>query len=145
MLCASYACFVAYLAWTGESMATLRGIMHEDLLAARYVEHMQGICGIGLYGRGGHDWVESGGYTYFHQPVPIYWPKNSREFAATDAGFDVLVSSGPPPEGMLQKFPYEKCFGSICIGRRTGSCAAVPMLAMPVPEPLESRVAERVR
>jgi GPI mannosyltransferase 3 len=143
--CACYACFVAYLAWSGETMGALRGLMHEDLLAAHYVEHMQGICGIGLFGRDGHDWVNSGGYTYFQQPVPIYWPKNASEFADTDPGFNVLVSSAPPPEGMVQKFPYEKCFGSVCIGRRTGSCAAVPMMPMPVPDPLRDPEAERTR
>ncbi|HUK60168.1 MAG TPA: hypothetical protein VLV50_13140 [Stellaceae bacterium] len=144
-LCAAYGCFLAYLAWTGETMEALRGLMHQDLLAARYVEHMPGICGIGLYGREGHDWVESGGYTHLQQPVPIYWPKNAHEFAATDAGFDVLISSAPPPEGMVQKFPYEKCFGSICIGRRSGSCAAVPPISMPIPDPLRDWAAERPR
>ncbi len=137
MLCASYGCFLAYLGWTGETMAGLRTFNHDNLVAAGHVAHMRGICGIGLYGLDGNDWVNSGGYTYFHQAVPIYWPKDAREFAATDAGFDVLISSKPPPGDMARNFTQEQCFGSVCVARRRGSCAAVPMMRMPIPWPLQ--------
>jgi GPI mannosyltransferase 3 len=137
VLCASYGCFLAYLGWTGDTMAGLRTFKHGNLLAASVVEHMQGNCGIGLYGLDGNDWTSSGGYSYLQQPVPIYWPKDAREFAATENGFDVLISTKPWPGEAAGNFTNEQCFGAVCIARRRGSCAAVPMLKMPIPAPLQ--------
>ena len=137
VLCASYGCFLAYLGWTGSMMTMLRDLKHDNLVAANHVARMKGICGVGLYGLDGNDWVNSGGYTYFHQPVPIYWPANPREFAATNKGFDVLVTTKPPPADLARDFAPDQCFGTVCVARRSGGCAAVPMMRMPVPRPLQ--------
>ena len=77
--------------WTGPVLTPLRYRAHDSLEAAAFVRQEPQLCGIGLYGGGGTDWVDSGGYTYFHRSVPLYWPKDITEFTASVAGFDTLV------------------------------------------------------
>jgi hypothetical protein len=77
------------------------------------------------------DWTSYGGYTYLHRPVPMYWPKDEAEIEALAAGFDTLVYTKAPPEGL--GFMPQRCFGEVCVARRSGGCAALPMLAMPFP------------
>ena len=92
------------------------------------------MCGIGLYGEEGRDWVLYGGYTYLHRPVPMYWPADQAELAATAPAFDTLLYTVPPPAAL--GFETTACFGKSCIARRSGGCVARSMAAMPFPQPV---------
>ena len=93
-----------------------------------------GPCGIGLYGRDGYDWLTSGGYTYFHRPAPLYWPKDPGALASVVLAFDTLISVGPTPAGL--GFATLRCFGGVCVARRTGDCRPTPPMPMPFPSSL---------
>jgi hypothetical protein len=64
----------------------------------------------------------------------MYWPKDEAEFDTLAAGFDTLVYLKAPPEGL--GFTPQRCFGQVCVARRPGGCAPLPMLAMPFPDPV---------
>ena len=143
LLLAGYSGALMFQVWTGETMAQLRSRVHDNLLAAAYVRHMPAFCGLGMYGGEGRDWVMYGGYTHLHRPVPIYWPADEAELAATAPAFDTLLlyASAPPP---ALGFETTACFGQTCIAQHRGGCAARPMTPMPFPEAirgLESRSA----
>ena len=125
---------VSFMVWTGPTMTSLRHIAHDNLLAASFVAHEPPPCGIGLYGLDGDDWAASGGYTYFHRPAPMYWPKDTGALEAYAAGFDTLVYTVAPPKGL--GFTPQQCFGKVCVARRSGGCAALPVMAMPFPDPV---------
>lgn len=127
---------LAFGVWTGPTLAALRALGHDNLSAAAYVAKAPGVCGIGLYGRDGEDWGWSGGYTYLHRSVPMYWPKDAGEFASTAPGFNTLIAIKAPPAGA--GFVTQQCFGEVCVATRPGRCESVPMPAMPFPQPIEA-------
>ena len=127
---------VSFLVWTGPILAGLRDSANANLSAASFVAHGPAPCGIGLYGQGGDDWAAYGGYTYFHRSAPMYWPKDRAGLATFATGFDTLVSTEAPPAGL--GFEPVGCFGEVCVSRRSGSCALVPVMTMPFPDPLAS-------
>jgi GPI mannosyltransferase 3 len=124
-------CLVSFHVWTGAALTAHRYRGHDNLRAISFVAHGQAVCGLGLYGLDGEDWVNYGGYTYFHRPVPMYWPKDEAEFDTLATGFDTLVYIKAPPERL--GFTPQRCFGNVCVARRSGGCASLPMLAMPFP------------
>lgn len=126
-------CALSWQVWTGPALALARQRGHDMLTAALFVAHSPAVCGIGLYGLDGADWVFYGGYTYVHRALPMYWPKDAAEFARLAPGFDTLLSTKPPPEA---GFVTERCFGEVCMARRPGGCTPVPMQPMPFPPPL---------
>jgi GPI mannosyltransferase 3 len=127
-------CLVSLHVWTGATLTAYRHGRHDNLRAVSFIAHSPAVCGLGLYGADGEDWVNYGGYTYFHRPVPMYWPQDEAEFEALAAGFDNLVYTKAPPERL--GFAPQRCFGQVCVARRTGGCALLPMLAMPFPSPV---------
>ena len=60
-------------------------------MAASFAAQIPGLCGIGLYGEHGRDWVWYGGYSQLHRPVPMYWPADEAELAANAPAFDTLL------------------------------------------------------
>jgi GPI mannosyltransferase 3 len=124
-------CLVSFHVWTGAALTAHRYRGHDNLRAISFVAHGPAVCGLGLYGLDGEDWVDYGGYTYFHRPVPMYWPKDEAEFDTLTTGFDALVYVKAPPERL--GFTPQRCFGNVCVARRSGGCASLPMLAMPFP------------
>jgi GPI mannosyltransferase 3 len=139
-LCAAllftYSGSLMFKAWASETMVELRSRAHDGLLAAAYVRHMPSLCGLGLYGAEGRDWVIYGGYTYLHRPVRMYWPADERELTSTAPGFDTLIYTAVPPAEL--GFTPIACFSKTCVARRSGACAAQSMTTMPFPEPLRS-------
>lgn len=99
-----------------------------------FVAHGPALCGLGLYGLGGTDWVNYGGYTYLHRSAPMYWPKDEAELDTFAAAFDTLLYTKPPPEEA--GFTRERCFGEVCVARRSGGCASLAMMPMPFPGPV---------
>jgi hypothetical protein len=65
---------------------------------------------------------------------PIFWPNDEAEFNTLAAGFDTLIYIKAPPQGL--EFTPQLCFRQACVARRSGGCAALPMLAMPFPVPV---------
>jgi GPI mannosyltransferase 3 len=130
----SWWCLASWHVWTGATLTAYRLGRHDNLQAASFVAHGPAVCGLGLYGADGEDWVNYGGYTYLHRSVPMYWPKDELEFETLAAGFDTLVYTKAPPTG--SGFTPQKCFGQVCVARRSGGCAALPMLVMPFPDPI---------
>jgi GPI mannosyltransferase 3 len=129
-------CFVSYRVWTGPTLTALRDRAHDNLSAAAFVSHGPAACGIGLYGAGGKDWLDSGGYTHFHLGVPLFWPKDENALLAAAVGFNTLVYTQASPSSL--GFNLVKCFGQVCVARRAGNCRALPGDPMPVPAPLTS-------
>jgi phosphatidylinositol glycan class B len=113
-------CLLSFLAWTGPAMVALRYRVHDYLEAASFVAHEPAGCGIGLYGLDGKDWVAYGGYSHFHQPVPIYSPKDGAELDATGGRFDILLYTTElhPAPVMPAGFTQETCFGEVCLASR---------------------------
>jgi GPI mannosyltransferase 3 len=124
----------SFMVWTGPILAGLRDSARDNLSAASFVAHGPAPCGIGLYGRGGDDWAAYGGYTYFHRPSPMYWPKDESELDAFAVGFDILIYAKKPPERL--GFSVQQCFDKICVARRPGGCATLPVMPMPFPDPV---------
>jgi hypothetical protein len=127
-------CLVSLHVWTGATLTAYRQGRHDNLRAMSFIAHGPAVCGLGLYGADGEDWVNYGGYTYFHRPVPMYWPKDEAELNTLAAGFDTMVYTKAPPEGL--GFTPKRCFAQVCVARRSGGCASLPMLAMPFPSPV---------
>ena len=130
----SWWCLVSFHVWTGATLTAHRYRGHDNLRAVSFVAHSAAVCGLGLYGLDGEDWVNYGGYTHLHRPVPIYWPKDEAELESFAPGFDTLVFIKEPPEGL--GFAPQRCFGQVCVARRRGSCQSIPLMPMPVPKPL---------
>ena len=128
----SWWCLVSLHVWTGATLTAYRLGRHDNLRAMSSVEQYPAVCGLGLYGADGEDWINYGGYTYFHRSVPMYWPKDVPEFESLAAAFDTLVYTKAPPEG--SGFIPKQCFGQVCVARRSGGCAPLPMPAMPFPD-----------
>jgi hypothetical protein len=127
-------CFVSFDVWTGPALAAHRDRAHDNLTAMTVVAHLPALCGLGLYGLDGKDWVDYGGYTYLHRPVPMYWPTDEAELETFAAAFDTLLYTKPPPKEA--GFTLQRCFGAVCVARRSGDCASSPMMAMPFPDPV---------
>jgi hypothetical protein len=128
----SWWCLVSLHVWTGSTLAAYRHGRHDNLRAVSFIAHGPAVCGLGLYGADGEDWVNYGGYTHLHRSVPMYWPKDVPEFEALAAAFDTLVYTKALPEG--SGFIPKQCFGQVCVARRSGGCAPLPMPAMPFPD-----------
>jgi hypothetical protein len=120
--------------WNGATIGAHRQRMHDKLVAASVVAHGPPPCGIGLYGLHGDDWGLYGGYTHFHRPAPMYWPEDKAALAAAADTFDTLLYTDPPPPAL--GFVTRQCIGEVCIAQRAGSCRAVPMTPLPLPDPL---------
>ena len=129
-----YWCLLSLVVWKSGTLTALRYRTHDNLTAASFVAHSPSMCGIGLYGADGNDWADSGGYTYLHQPVALYWPKDEGALIATASGFDILIYTRPPPPNL--GFTALRCFGLVCVARRDGDCRSVPLMPMPVPPTL---------
>lgn len=125
---------MSFVVWTDPTLAGLRDSAHNTLLAASFVAHGPAPCGIGLYGLGGDDWAAYGGYTHFHHPAPMYWPKDETAVVAAADAFDTLLYTQPPPKGL--GFSTVRCIGEVCIAQRTGGCRSAPMSALALPDPL---------
>ena len=128
----SWWCLVSLHVWTGATLTAYRHGRHDNLRAVSFIAHGPAFCGLGLYGADGKDWVNYGGYAYFHRPVPIFWPKDEAELHTLAAGFDTVIYTKNPPEGL--GFTPQRCFGQVCVARRSGGCESLPMLAMPFPD-----------
>jgi hypothetical protein len=46
---------------------------------------------------------------------------------------ELVYTEAPPPE---LGYVTRQCFGATCVAERPGSCAPIPMEAMPLPAPL---------
>jgi GPI mannosyltransferase 3 len=120
--------------WTGTTLTFYRLHLHDQLAAASYVAHGPTPCGVGLYGLAGKDWTDYGGYTHFHRPAPMYWPKDPAALTAAAAAFDTLLYTEPPPAAL--GFTPAHCIGEVCIAQRRGGCRSAPMTPLPLPDPL---------
>jgi GPI mannosyltransferase 3 len=126
---------VSTQAWTSPTMTALRYRWHDQMLAARFASRLPAMCGLGLYGYRGTDWLGYGGYAWLHHRVPMYWPMDDAAVADAAPGFDALIyaNQAATPLG----FTTLHCFGGICVAQRQGHCEARPMAPMPFPEGLE--------
>ena len=134
-------CLASYQVWTGAALVGHRQRMHDSLAAASFVAQRPAICGIGLYGLKGEDWGIYGGYTYFHRPAPMYWPKDEPALITAADGFDTLLYTQPPPPRL--GFKTLRCIGEVCVAQRPGGCRSIPMIPTPVPDALVERAAKR--
>jgi hypothetical protein len=134
-------CLASYQVWNGPTLINHRQRMHDSLVAASFVAQRPAICGVGLYGLNGEDWGIYGGYTYFHRPLPMYWPKDEPALIAAADGFDTLLFTQPPPPTL--GFNALRCIGEVCVAQRPGGCRAIPMTPTPIPDALVETAAKR--
>src|SRR5262249_20249452 len=123
--------FLAFYVWSGPFFVYYRTDTRGNLLAASFVERLPAVCGIGLYGE--RAWGRSGGYTYLHKALPLYWLDSERDLVA-GTGFNILIYAEPLPAGL--GFERLSCFDGVCVGRRPSSCVPTPMRSLPLPDPL---------
>jgi hypothetical protein len=135
VLAIAFWCVLSLQVWAGPAKVALRHRAHDNLMAASFVSHAPSVCGIGLYGFDGKEWTASGGYTYLHRSVPIYWPGDEAALVATAPAFDTIIFGKRPPEDL--GFVPIRCFGEACVAQRPGGCHVLPMIPMPFPESLE--------
>jgi GPI mannosyltransferase 3 len=133
-------CVLAFGVWAGEPLAKLRLRGQGTVLAASVVSHRSDVCGIGLFGFAGDDWIIYGGYTYLHHSVPMYWPKDEAELAGRASAFNILLSTDAPQTSL--GFSKDQCFDGVCVWRRPGKCAPAPMARLPMTPRLVGIVGE---
>jgi hypothetical protein len=103
---------------------------HDSVEASLYVSKMHDVCGIALNRVGNY---ESGGYTYLHQRVPLYWggDKSWTLMQKTQA-FNVMIympkgasarATLPPRSG----YRIVARFGDVDVLRRPGGCQPLPL------------------
>jgi GPI mannosyltransferase 3 len=132
---------LAFNAWTAGALGLLRYRDHDELLAIAYARDLPAICGVGLYGE--EAWVRYGGYSHLHRTVPLFWPKDEAALTEMAAGFDTLVTDQPPPASL--GFATDRCFGEICVTRRSGACEPRPAARAWFPEQLRGKVSTETR
>jgi hypothetical protein len=133
----------SFQVWNGTTLTALRRSMHDSLTAASFVARWQAPCGVGLYGHAGTDWKDYGGYTYFHRPAPMYWPKDEAALIAATAGFDTFLYTQPPPRSL--GFTTLRCIGEVCVAHRSGGCRSIPVTPLPIPDALIESAAVKPR
>jgi hypothetical protein len=96
------------------------------LLAFEYISQQKDVCGIGV---AGIHWSFSGGYSYLHQNVPVYFIedqllKNENEFGSLSLYFNYLIlySLEVPKSG----YQLIKCYDKMCIYKRPFICLSNP-------------------
>ncbi len=122
--------------WAAISLLNVTGRGYEpewrrsgDTLSAQLqLSHMPGICGVGFDTR--IAWT--GGYTYLHQPVPLYAFNPGLSGDAIKAA-NVLVAAPSFPLGRSAASLYrrQQCFKDRCIFQRPGGCEPLPHLTLP--------------
>jgi phosphatidylinositol glycan class B len=117
--------------------------------AFRAASHLSGVCGVGLRGI---EWYETPGQSGLPREVKLYGTISDDRFAASQAGFNVVVGLRDSPPNDVN---YEQltCWSNgvnpmgtpslpeICIWRRPGSCqlGVAPEEDTPWPRPLRAR------
>ncbi|WP_016950624.1 hypothetical protein [Anabaena sp. PCC 7108] len=92
-----------------------------NLLALQSLSTHKNVCGLGLWGI---NWALSGGYTYFHQNVPIYPVEKAADFAELKAGFNYIIGNISIPS-QYQNYTLQKCWQGTCVYKRPGSCSQI--------------------
>jgi phosphatidylinositol glycan class B len=132
---------LALNAWSAGALSLLRYRDHDELTAIAYARDLPDVCGVGLYGD--EAWVRYGGYSHLHRPVPLFWPKDEAALTEMAAGFDTLVTDHPPPASL--GFATLRCFGEICVARRSGTCEPRPATGAWFPEELRGKIPTETR
>lgn len=102
----------------------------DSVQASLYVSTMQGVCGIALNRVGNY---ETGGYTFLHQRVPLYWASNqSWKVMQKAQAFNVMIYMpvGASDRAKLQAnsgYRTVATFGNVEVMRRAGNCRSLPM------------------
>jgi hypothetical protein len=88
------------------------------LLAFSLLSTDQDACGLAMLDI---NWWDTGGYTYLHRPIPIFFLPSSADAATISQSFNRLVtpqSKAAPLPGYL----VSSCQDGVCVYRREGSC-----------------------
>jgi hypothetical protein len=107
---------------------------HNSVEAALYVSKMQNVCGIGLNRVGNY---ETGGYSYFHKRVPLFWEtEQSWKVMAKAPAFNVMLYSPKNASARARlkdgtTYRSVACFNDVCVMQRPGGCAKLPMAKHP--------------
>ncbi len=134
---------VCAVSWTLLAFVNLIGRDYEgywdrgsdSIEASIYVSKMHDVCGIALNRVGNY---ESGGYTFLHHRVPLYWggDKSWTVMEKTKA-FNVMIYSpaGASPRAKLPANSGYRTiahFGDVDVLRRPGGCRMLPMPKPPI-------------
>jgi hypothetical protein len=94
------------------------------LLAFQELSRDAKLCGLGLVG-GEVDPTISGGYTYLHRNVPIYFlaSADGADMRRLAPSFDAVVTAAPMA---YEGFEQTRCWNGTCLYRRQGTCTASP-------------------
>lgn len=109
------------------------------LAAMQQLSHTPDACGVAFRGI---DWGDSGGYTYLHRDLPLFFtslysphiPLSGRaeervedwmDFEKTEPGFNYVISADPLTPARFRYRPME-CWDAICLYKRSGGCKPIP-------------------
>jgi hypothetical protein len=97
-------------------------------LASRYVAQLGKVCGIGVLD---DVWFDTGGYSWFHHAVPLYWATPMGPLDPDSPAFNTAIYNREKPAGA--GYVERACFGGRCVAQRYGGCSPQPMTDMSGP------------
>jgi phosphatidylinositol glycan class B len=88
------------------------------LRAFSYLSQDQSACGLAVLDI---DWWDTGGYTYLHRPIPLFFLVNPADAATVAESFNRIVQ--PQSDSLpLPGYVASSCRDGICVYRRQGLC-----------------------
>lgn len=117
-------CIVNYV---GRDYETYRDRVHDNLVTMLRVSKMPNVCGIGLYRIGTY---ESGGYSYLHRPIPMFWSDSSvnpDKVFEDQAGFNLFMAPQLDKKRIPAPYVKESCYYKTCIYIRPGGCETLKL------------------
>ena len=94
-----------------------------NLHAFKRLSTKQDVCGVGLYGV---LWENSGGYTYLHQPVPLFPIESQPVLEELAPGFNYLIAESSPLPVSMAEYKRQQCWDHTCLYERAGACQQFP-------------------
>jgi hypothetical protein len=91
-----------------------------SVMAFEELSHVKATCGVAFQGL---RWSRTGGYTYLHQPVPLFAMSNEADVGRLAPAVNSIVATVPVQYGSFKRV---KCWNRVCLYQRTGSCQPAP-------------------
>jgi hypothetical protein len=86
------------------------------LMAFRSLSEDRQACGVAVLQV---NWWDTGGYTYLHRPIPVFFYTRSSDVSGLEAFNRVVSSEATPP---LRGYTLAECRDGVCIYQRQGGC-----------------------
>ena len=96
-----------------------------EIASESWLSKQSDLCGLLIYGEG---WWQTGGYTYLHRNVPLYYvtPPEVEETLRSAQAFNYILLPSSSRARFQPDFSSERCADGVCVMRRGGSCNEDP-------------------